>query len=79
LVNSKSLTHQVANSPTTLRHSRHVSLERRLAETEAAEAELPHVCAGTSAEMTTVAEPNLELRLLELFGDFCSCCHMNQL
>ena len=46
-----------------------------LAETEAAQPELPHVGAGTSAEVTTIAEPNLELRLLELFGDFRGCGH----
>src|SRR5688500_14279058 len=61
--------------PAAFCHSRDVALERRLPEAQTAQCKLPHVGARASAELTTVAQPNLELRLLMFLGDLCGRGH----
>src|SRR6185369_10100364 len=55
--------------PAALRHAGDVTLERELAEAQAAQGELPHVGAGPPAEVAAVAQPNLVLRRLLFLGD----------
>src|SRR5882724_12201604 len=64
-----------AQLPAALRHARHVAVKRELAETEAAQGELPHVGARAPAQTAAVAQPDLELRRLCFFRDLCCCCH----
>src|SRR5215211_3400834 len=64
------------SSPRTFRHAGNVALERQLAEAQAAECELPHVCPRTAAAMAAVAQADLELRRLCFFGDLCRCSHV---
>jgi hypothetical protein len=61
--------------PTALRHPGDVSLEGQLAKAEAAEGELPEIGAWTSAPLTAVTEPDLELRRFGFLGDFRSRGH----
>src|SRR5262245_2429615 len=71
----RSLNHHVARSPTTLRDPCHVAFKRQLAETQPAQRELPHVCARAAAQVASVAQPNLVLRLLLFLRDLRSGGH----
>src|ERR1051326_7870302 len=62
-------THQFVNSPTTLRHTRDVALERQLAEAQAAQRELSHIGAGAPALTAAVPQADLEFRRLLFFRD----------
>src|SRR5438094_5203337 len=77
--NRQSTVSQQVTSPATLRHARDVALERELAEAEAAERELPHVCARAAAQVAAAAQPDLVLRRLVFFCDLCGGCHRVQL
>src|SRR5260370_42498670 len=68
-IGSVMLTSKRPRLPAALRDARDVSLERQLAEAETAERKLPHVGARAAAEAAAVAQPDLELRYLLLFGD----------
>src|SRR6266403_1644287 len=52
------------------------SLERHAAETDAAHLKLADISAGPAADAAAVAHANLELGLLEAFGDFRGACHL---
>src|SRR6266849_7236610 len=52
------------------------SLQRHAAETDAAHLELADISAGPAAAAAAVAHANLELGLLQRFGDFCGACHL---
>src|SRR6186713_603433 len=67
------------NSPTALRHPGDVPFKRELAEAQAAQCELAHVGARTSAQVAAVAQPDLELRLLVFFRDLCGRGHLKSL
>src|SRR6202158_2047583 len=54
-------------SPAALGHPCHVAIERQLAKAQAAQPELPHVGARTTAQVAAVAQAHLVLRFLELF------------
>src|SRR5436190_2091701 len=58
---------EVEGSPAALRDAGNVALEGQLAEAEAAQRELAHEAARPAAQLAAVAQPNLELRRLELF------------
>src|SRR5437870_400624 len=68
-------TYQLTHLPTALCHSRDVPFERQLAETEAAQRELPHVGPRAAAQVAAVAQPNLVFRCLLFFRDFCGSGH----
>src|SRR5258705_5941993 len=61
--------------PAALRHTRHVTFERELAEAQAAQRELPHVGARAAAQAAAVAQPDLVLRRLLFLGDLRGRCH----
>src|SRR3954470_19983745 len=67
--------HQIATSPTTLRHPGHVAVKRELAETETAQGELADVGARAAAQPAPVAQANLVLRSFRFFRDLCCRCH----
>ena len=52
------------------------SLMRHLAETKSAEAEVPHVAARPTAELTAVAVAHGEFLRLFKFCDPSDCCHL---
>src|SRR5262245_29716246 len=56
-------------SPGAFGHARDVTLERQLAEAEAAHRELPHIRARAAAQPAAVPEPDLVLRRLGFFGN----------
>src|SRR5205809_2805218 len=61
--------------PAALGDAGDVTLERELAEAQAAQRELPHVGARTAAQAAAVAQPDLVLRLLLFLGDLRCRCH----
>src|SRR5690242_9965759 len=61
--------------PGALRDAGDVAFERRLPEAQPAHRELAHVGARSSAQLAPVAEPDLVLRRLGLFGHLCSRSH----
>src|SRR4051812_2607456 len=61
--------------PAGFRHACDVSLQRELAEAEAAQRELAEKRARAAAAPAAVTQPDLELRGLRLFGDLCSRSH----
>src|SRR5262249_26476376 len=65
--------------PTTLRHPGDVPLQRELTEAEAAERELSEIRARTPAAAAAVAQPDLVLRRLGLFGDLRCRGHLVRL
>src|SRR4029453_6829368 len=64
-------------SPTTLGHLSDVALECELAEAQTAQRELSHVGAGTSAQATAVAKPDLVLGLLGFLCNLGRRCHIS--
>src|SRR5216683_7968532 len=65
----------VSELPTGLDHSGNLAVERELPETQAANPELAQIAARPSASPATVAMPDLELRLSQIFGDLGGCGH----
>src|SRR3954454_23695722 len=61
--------------PAALRYSRDVSLQRELAETEAAQRKLAEVGAWAAAAAATVTQPDLEFRRFRLFCNLRGSSH----
>src|SRR5581483_5333764 len=61
--------------PAALGHAGHVSLERELAEAQAAQRELAHVGARAPAQVAAVAKTDLVLRRLLFLRDLCGSSH----
>src|SRR4030042_5348742 len=63
-------------SPGRLRHARDLALEGELAETQAAEVELPVIGPRTPAETAAAADPDRILRRTDHFGHARCSCHV---
>jgi hypothetical protein len=72
---TQSPNHQLAKLPATLDHPGDFPLERQLAETEAAQVELPHVRPRAPAQTAPVAVTDAVLVRPGFFRDLCSCRH----
>src|SRR3984957_5279717 len=62
--------------PASFRDAGNFSLERHTAETNPAHLKLANVRARAATNAAAVSHTNLELRLLQTFGDFCKACHL---
>jgi hypothetical protein len=61
--------------PACFRHARDFAVQSESPEAEAADTKLAQEAAGTSATPAPVPVTALELGLLQIFCDFCGCCH----
>src|SRR5829696_2468907 len=62
--------------PAALRHAGDVAFQRQLAEAQAAQRELAQIGARAAAALAAVAQPDLELRRLDFFGDLGGRGHL---
>jgi hypothetical protein len=62
--------------PACFRDPGDLAIESERPEAEAADTKLAQEATRTATAPATVAVAALELRLLQIFCDFCGCCHL---